>query len=148
MLEVRYGDLLNSNANYICHQVNCLGVMGAGVAKQIKASYPQVFVAYKKYCNTTADKRALLGQAIAVDIGEERKIINLFGQYGYGRKRETDMTALTQACQRVVKNSTTNDVIAMPYRIGCGLAGGDWGEVMDMLAEVFRERTLVLYRKD
>ena len=34
----------------------------------------------------------------------------------------------------------------MPYRIGCGLGNGDWGAVLDMLTEVFREHYLILYK--
>lgn len=30
------GDLLKAEETFIAHQVNCKGVMGAGVAKQIK----------------------------------------------------------------------------------------------------------------
>ena len=32
----------------ICHQVNCQGVMGAGIAKQIRARWPEVYEDYKK----------------------------------------------------------------------------------------------------
>lgn len=41
------------------------------------------------------------------------------------------------------------ETIAMPYRIGCGLAGGDWGRVMDIMMEVFggRNYQVILYRK-
>ena len=45
------GDLLNTQAKYICHQVNCKGRMGSGVAKQIRAKYPEVYTAYVKEAN-------------------------------------------------------------------------------------------------
>ena len=47
MVKVVYGNLLDSSAKYICHQVNCKGVMGSGVAKQIKEKWPSVFRRYK-----------------------------------------------------------------------------------------------------
>ena len=40
MIKIFEGDLLESGANFICHQVNCQGVMGSGVAKQIKEQFP------------------------------------------------------------------------------------------------------------
>lgn len=49
MITYRNGDLLKSNCNIICHQVNCQGVMGAGIAKQIRLTYPSVFKAYEDY---------------------------------------------------------------------------------------------------
>ena len=37
-----YGDIFLSNADAILHQVNCQGVMGSGVAKQVREKYPIV----------------------------------------------------------------------------------------------------------
>ena len=36
MVTFHNGNILDSGADIICHQVNCRGVMGSGVAKQIK----------------------------------------------------------------------------------------------------------------
>ena len=33
----KIGNLLDAPVDYICHQVNCQGRMGSGIAKQIKA---------------------------------------------------------------------------------------------------------------
>ena len=49
MITVINGDLLSSQEDYICHQVNCMGVMGAGVALQIKKVYPDVYNQYQEY---------------------------------------------------------------------------------------------------
>lgn len=40
----------------ICHQVNCQGVMGAGLAKQIRIRWPEVYVDYKKLLKTRKHK--------------------------------------------------------------------------------------------
>ena len=37
------GDIFKSNADAILHQVNCQGVMGSGIAKQVKENFPVVF---------------------------------------------------------------------------------------------------------
>ena len=45
------GDLLKQDkVDIICHQTNCKGVMGAGIAFQIKRAYPEVFKKYKEFC--------------------------------------------------------------------------------------------------
>lgn len=44
---IKTGNLLNADELYIVHQVNNLGVMGAGLALQIKHKYPQVFIQYR-----------------------------------------------------------------------------------------------------
>ena len=46
------GSLLEADADIICHQVNCQGAMGAGVAKQIADKWPNVKKEYVKFCNS------------------------------------------------------------------------------------------------
>lgn len=50
------GDILTPVENpddlvVVCHQVNCMGVMGAGLAKQVRNRYPGVYRAYKELCD-------------------------------------------------------------------------------------------------
>ena len=42
------GDLLDAHVDIIFHVTNCMGVMGAGIAKSIKNKWPKVFTEYKK----------------------------------------------------------------------------------------------------
>ena len=44
-------DLTTSDADYICHQVNCQGKMNSGVAKAIRERWPVVFEQYMKTYN-------------------------------------------------------------------------------------------------
>lgn len=149
MIRIIKGDLLQSSARFICHQVNCQGVMGSGVAKQIKEKWPTVFKKYKELCDkNSGDRKALLGVAYGVHVDDHTAVINIFGQYQYGRdgKQYTDIAALRRACVKIAKAANLGDTIAMPYRIGCGLGNADWGEVMDMLTDVFSEHHLTLYK--
>lgn len=149
MIKIVNGDLMESSAKYICHQVNCQGVMGSGVAKQIRAKWPVVFDKYKQVCDEHADHREeLLGQICGVRVNENTAIINIFGQFKFGKdgQRYTNFEYLRRGCKEVANHVKPGDTIAMPYRIGCGLGGGDWGKVMDMLSDVFREHYLVLYK--
>lgn len=43
MVIYKNDDLLLSDCNVICHQVNCKGVMNAGIAKSIRKRYPEVY---------------------------------------------------------------------------------------------------------
>lgn len=80
MIRIINGDLMESSAQYICHQVNCQGVMGSGVAKQIRAKWPEVFDKYKKVCDDHSNNReALLGQIQGVRVNENTAIINIYG---------------------------------------------------------------------
>lgn len=45
------GDIFQSDADVIVHQVNCQGVMGSGVARQVREKYPYVFQKYQELCS-------------------------------------------------------------------------------------------------
>lgn len=98
------GDLLNTQAKYICHQVNCKGRMGSGVAKQIRAKYPEVYTAYVKEAN--AD---MLGIPQFVQCYDGKVIINMFAQqsYGYDGRQYTSYEAFAKLknCVRSIQLS-------------------------------------------
>ena len=135
MITVVKKDLLEMNVDVIAHQVNCQGVMGAGLALQISNTYPKVYAAYKKYCPNSE----LLGKIQVVDSGKHF-VANLFAQDKYGRdKRYTDYTALGKCLTslRVYMIAKGLKTLALPYGIGCGLAGGDWKIVCEIIRDVF-----------
>src|SRR5271165_2300448 len=50
MLEFRKGDLFESNCEALVNAVNCIGVMGAGIAHVFKVRYPDMFKEYSLIC--------------------------------------------------------------------------------------------------
>ena len=145
------GNIFDTHCNIICHQVNCQGVMGHGIAKQVKEKYKGVFNEYKRYCDAHADNReAMLGEALIVDIdygaavldwlvNKERKYIaNIFGQLTYGTGLRTNYKALVLGLEVVANFAKEHNLsVAVPYKIGCGLAGGDWNKVNILIEGVF-----------
>ena len=50
MIEYRTGDILQAEAEALVNTVNCVGVMGRGIALQFKNAYPDNFKAYARAC--------------------------------------------------------------------------------------------------
>lgn len=50
MIEVKKGNIFSTQCQTIVNTVNCVGVMGAGIAYEYKLRYPRMFNKYKKYC--------------------------------------------------------------------------------------------------
>lgn len=135
------GDLFCTSAMYICHQVNCKGRMGRGVAKQIKTRFPWAYTAYADRCHKFGDQN--LGHAQVVVDGKkhpdsqekEIRIVNLFAQksYGHDGKCYTDYEAFQSAMEELERGLHQGDRIAMPYLIGCGLGGGNWSRVLKII---------------
>lgn len=134
-------DIFESGADIICHQVNCQGVMGSGVAKQVREKYPWVYAHYKQLCrNFKHRKEDLLGMVQGTYINEDKKILNLYTQlnYGYDGKCYTNYDALKKALE-YIPVYYHNKTIAIPYLMGCHRGGGDWNVVYKMIEEVFAD---------
>lgn len=150
MIKIVTGDLMDANEDIIVHQVNCKGVMGSGVAKQIRATFPEVFKEYQGHAHSH-DSDELLGTAQFVYSSSKNKIIaNVFGQDSFGAsRRRTFESALIWGLIKVKEFAEDNNMsIAMPYNIGCALGGGDWEVVYEGIQAVFGDfdRDVVLYK--
>jgi O-acetyl-ADP-ribose deacetylase (regulator of RNase III) len=147
MIKYVKGDLLDAPQELIIHQVNCLGVMGSGLAKAIKDRYPAAFREYNKLCSddVVVPKNKLLGIAQFVRVYDNRVVCNLFGQFTFLPRtvRHTDYDALRTGFETIKKTYPKID-IAVP-KIGCGLGGGDWKIVSTMLEEIFDDRDVYVY---
>jgi len=136
-------DIFESGADVICHQVNCQGVMGSGVARQVREEYPWVYDEYKEWCEREKQHTAnLLGSIQTVPINENQRITNLYAQdtFGYNGKRYTDYPALKD-CLMHVRNYflQTGYTIAFPYLMSCDRGGGSWDIVYGMIENIFKD---------
>ena len=132
------GDVLKTSAKYICHQVNTFGVMGAGVAKafydryiskialQIKKNYPHVYLEYNKFCSYHTPEE-LYGKVLRIEENKDRVFLNMFSQVDIGGPNVNTYYEYFHECLLKIREMIPiGEEIAMPYMIGCGLAGGDW----------------------
>lgn len=155
---LKYGDILKADDDIIVHQVNCLGLMGAGLALQIKDTYPNVFDAYRKFVElhntsellgknliTTTDGRVPDTSRYAPDV---KYVSNIFAQLNIGRgTRQTDYQAFEKGLVELYDFATSNELtVAIPYGIGCGLAGGEWSVIHRVISSVFHDYPVTIYK--
>lgn len=129
-------DITLVSKGIICHQVNCRGKMGAGLALSLRKKYP---IVYNKYVEAHNIGYWELGKTQFVSINNSLQVANMAGQDNYSsRQQMTDYKAL-QSCLNNVKEMhlKTKLPIYLPYKLGCGLAGGDWNKVLDMIFTAF-----------
>lgn len=147
------GNLLDAPVDYICHQVNCQGRMGSGIAKQIKERWPVVYEGYKKAFDDRAKEisdvfggptdpltagATLLGHLQQIQVNDKQTVINMFAQqyYGYDGKRYTSYDAFW-ACLGGIRDSVPKgSKIGFPAKIGCGLGGANWEVIFRMIEQV------------
>ena len=83
MIHYINADLLESDCNFICHQVNCMGKMGSGIAKQIRARWPEVYENYSRVVDFDMFGKAQILYIEDANIPYQC-VVNLFAQQTYG----------------------------------------------------------------
>jgi hypothetical protein len=128
-------NILDIEKGIIGHQVNAMGVLGvgAGIAKQIAYKYPSNYRAYRNAYNKGNLK---LGSLILHQLFPELYIGNLVAQNQYGTdKRYTDYQYLSITLYKLFCYSgELNLTPYLPYGLGCGLGGGDWSIVSQLIS--------------
>ena len=163
---IKNGNILDSGADIICHQVNCQGVMNSGVAKAIRQKWPKVYSEYKAKCDYEEEtinnlygnsecpidwSECLLGDVQVVLVDEDKAVINMFAQqyYGYDQKRYTSYDAFWYCLGRIKELINPKKTIAFPYNIGCVRGGANWNIIYAMIVEVLgKDYNVELWRLD
>lgn len=122
------GDLLNFPSKYIAHQCNCKSTNVSGLAKSIFEEFP-----WADITKFGPDVKKFESIDIRGNGQDERYVINMFSQIYPGKITEKSTSESDSSRKKAFllclkKILTIDDIesIAFPYRIGCGLAGGDW----------------------
>lgn len=154
------GDLLESDCDYICHQVNCQGKMNSGIAKSIRDKWPIVYNNYITMYNKTAKhllaaysgyeicpdvSEILLGDIQIVDLWDNyyatdfhQNVINMFAQQylGYDGHRYTSYDAFWSCLDKIKTIVPAGKKIGFPGRIGCVRGGANWDVIYEMINQV------------
>lgn len=146
-MEIIYknGNLLDAQTTVIGHQVNCQGVMGSGVAKQIRNKWPLVFSNYQVKCQSPISP---LSDVLIVKVSDNQYIANIFGQYNYGTSGEkyTSYDALDIAFSRLKYIMVENNFksLAIPYKMSSDRGGADWDVVLALLNSAFKDTDITI----
>lgn len=142
-------DITTVESGVIFHCVNCQNVMGAGVAKAISDKYPIVKQKYHQLCNKYIGREwQLLGFDQLVYVSGDLGVVNLFGQYGYGRTgKHVEYAALMKGLYEASRSLFTFNEFYFPYGFASGLAGGDWEIVKVIIKEYFPDSIICKYER-
>ncbi len=120
----------------IIHGCNCFCTMGAGIAKSVRAVFPQAYQADLQTIKGDKDKLGTFSHADVMTEHGKLTIINAYTQYDWERsknKQLADYEAI-RAVFKAVKENYTGKRIGYPA-IGAGLAHGDWAVISAIIEE-------------
>jgi len=160
-MKIVFEDILNSNEEYILHQTNCVTTTAGGLAKTLFQRFP--------YANTYSIRRRKQGSFDSIEEDrstpgtidicgngkDKRYIINMNAQYFPGEPiyeydSASERFKWFKICLKKVATLNPKSV-AIPWMIGCGLAGGNWNDYFSAILSWSKENlsiNVVLYKKD
>lgn len=125
MIEYKTGDILKSDAEALVNTVNCVGIMGRGIALQFKNAFPENFKAYAEACKR---EEVQPGHMFVFETGQltpPRYIINFpTKRHWRGKSRIEDIEAGLKALAKFIQGNSIRTIAIPP--LGSGLGGLDW----------------------
>lgn len=124
MLIYRRTSILESTAQTVVNTVNCVGVMGKGIAADFKRRYPEMFKLYKAIC----DDQMLEPGKLWLWRGPERWVLNFPTKQHW--RQPSRLEWIDQGLKKFVAEYEKRGIVEISFpRLGCGNGGLDWDEV-------------------
>lgn len=134
MIRFERGDILAADAEALVNTVNCVGVMGRGIALQFKNRFPANFKAYAAACKRDEVRPGRMFVFDTRELSWPRYVINFpTKRHWRGKSRIEDIRAGVDALIEEVRARGIRSVAIPP--LGSGLGGLDWGEVRPLIEE-------------
>jgi len=132
-IELRTGDLFKAGTDALVNTVNCVGVMGRGVALQFKKAYPANFRAYEAACKVGQVRP---GHMFVFETGKfsPRFIVNFpTKRHWRGKSRMEDIESGLKALRSEIEVRGIKSIALPP--LGSGLGGLNWKDVLPRIRE-------------
>ena len=153
MIETKHGNVLDVPRGIIVHGCNAQGVMGSGIALEVKNRFPEVYNLYRSH---HIDKRGLvLGDIHYVEVSDDKFIVNAITQNLFWRPGSGDRfisyDAIVECFEKVrdlaVHLSTHRATESEPYPvevlfplIGAVRGGGNWQIIEKIIDETIPDK--------
>jgi len=138
MIEYKIGNILTEDAEALVNTVNCVGIMGRGIALQFKNAFPENFKSYAAACKRNEVQPGRMFVFETGRLTNPRYIINFpTKRHWQGKSRIEDIDAGLAALAEEIRLRNIRSIAIPP--LGCGLGGLDWSEVRPRIEAALRE---------
>ncbi len=138
MINLVKQNIFKQDVEAIVNTVNCVGVMGRGIALQFKKNYPENYKFYLKACK---DKEVRIGKMLVFKtntLHNPKYIINFpTKDHWKSKSKIQDIESGLKALIEIIKHNNIKSIAIPP--LGCGLGGLDWREVLPKIQTAFME---------
>ncbi|MBB2166923.1 macro domain-containing protein [Gluconacetobacter aggeris] len=143
MLIYRRTSLLESSAQTLVNTVNCVGVMGKGLAQAFKEREPQMFAAYKRICG----QHLLEPGKLWLWRGSSSWVLNFPTKQHWRNSSKLEWIEAGLAKFVLAYKSQGITEISFP-KLGCGNGNLDWDEVRPVMEAYLGRLPIKVYIHD
>lgn len=137
MIEYRIGDILKTDAEALVNTVNCVGIMGRGIALQFKNAFPENFKAYAAACQREEVRPGQMFVFETHRLSAPKYIINFpTKRHWRGKSRLEDIEAGLEALVQEIRVRDIHSIAIPP--LGSGLGGLNWPDVRERIEAALR----------
>lgn len=137
MIEYKSGDILQEDTEALVNTVNCVGVMGRGIALQFKDAFPDNFKAYAKACRM---EEVQPGRMFVFETGQLTNPIYIINfptkRHWRGESRLEDIEAGLKALVQTLNQLNIHSIAIPP--LGSGLGGLEWAVVKPLIESTLK----------
>lgn len=138
MIEFKTGDILQADVEALVNTVNCVGIMGRGIALQFKNDFPENFRAYEAACARDEVQPGRMFVFETRTMTNPKFIINFpTKRHWRGKSRMEDIDSGLKALVAEIRGRGIRSIAIPP--LGSGLGGLDWSEVRPRIVEALRD---------
>lgn len=140
MITVKIGNIFESNMDVLVNTVNCVGVMGRGIAKEYKAKFPKMYDEYRLLCE---NKKLTTGKVYPYYESDKVKILNFPTKQHW--KSPSKLEYVIDGLNWFVSNYENLEIksIAFPP-LGCGNGGLDWETIGPIMYKTLKDLPIVI----
>lgn len=140
MISYKTGNMLAEDVEALVNTVNCVGVMGRGIALQFKKSFPENFKSYADACRREAVRPGSMFVHELGQLANPRYIINFpTKRHWRGKSQMGDIESGLAALAEEIRSRGIRSVAIPP--LGSGLGGLDWAAVRSRIEAALEDLT-------
>lgn len=140
MIKYVHGNIFDSAAQTIVNPVNCVGAMGAGLARQFRERYPDMYAKYREHCLSGQLEPGKLMLYKAAD----HWILNFPTKNDW--RDGSDIKYIESGLAKFVATYAAKNITSIAFpRIGCGLGGLDWNVVNAIMNQYLQDLPIEVY---
>jgi len=138
VLDIVKGDILHADADAVVNTVNCVGVMGRGIALQFRRAFPENFRVYQEACKRGELRPGMVLTHKTKTLTRPYYVINFPTKTHWKGKSKLEYIEFgLRALVEEVKRLGIRTVAVPP--LGCGLGGLRWSDVRPLIEQAFEQ---------